>query len=81
MFYGYGYRPFAKWGPVNHRSFTKVQRRPAEASNREARTRGLMATFCVFVAEKTQKMVQLWPEKPIITGDFYGIIHSISGVL
>ena len=25
--------------------------------------------------------IQLWPWLPVITGDFYGIIHSINGVL
>ena len=34
-----------------------------------------------WMATDVGKIVQLWPWLPVITGYFYGIIHSINGVI
>ena len=36
---------------------------------------------CTLSCAADKIMVQLWPWLPVITGYFYGIIHSINGVL
>ena len=70
-----------------HRSFTKVQRLPAEASSREADPgSGLAgsATLEGHVAFSYLKNHHTWcsyGHLPVITGYFYGIIHSINGVI
>ena len=67
MSYGYGYRPFAKWGPVS----PKFHQGPAPACRsikprggpgvRPGRLSHSGGPRRVFVSEKSPYLVQLWP--------------------